>query len=111
MKCCCRALIMLLGAIGVMGTLFCNDRTMSLRDPFFLPRHVKEKRMAKESLFFLCGVVCSGDGRGALIRSGQETLLVSEGDSIEQYLVKEIGNNSVTLIKGRQTKKLCVLEE
>ncbi len=70
------------------------------RDPFTLP--AKNKKKAVNKRLKLKGLVKQGKRLCALIEHGKALQVVAIGDSIGLFVVQQIDENSVTLVRGKK---------
>lgn len=79
----------------------------AMRDPFSLKR--EEQKTTKIVAITLEGIVYSGKKRcAAILARGDNREIVECGEKFEGYTLNMIGKNFVTLINGKDKKKLVI---
>lgn len=82
--------------------VYCNN----IRDPFYLAQ--SNNNDTKSEIFTLFGIIQSASKSCAIIAVSGVEESVFEGDKIAGFKVFKIGDNSVTLTKGKILKILKV---
>ncbi len=100
-KSCCKFIVVIfvMSVIAISPT-YCGQ----VRNPFLLPSQIK-KQVTKNDFTLIATVALNGKC-GCIIECNCNSHVVFPGDKLEGYLVANVGENTVTLSKGRESIKL-----